>query len=89
MRFNMKPRWPDMSFTEFLWKLVATAMVIGIIGGVTANHAESGSDLQGFAYFVVGSCAFIGVVSTVLAVILHIWKYKPRRRSGCLDQSPH
>ncbi len=63
MRFNVKMRWPEMGFIEFLWKLVATVVVFGIIGILTANHAESGSALQGFSYFVVGSCALVGVVS--------------------------
>lgn len=83
MRFNVKMRWPQMGFVEFLWKLVATAVVFGIIGIWTASHAESGSALQGFSYFVVGSCALVGAVSTILAVVLHIWRYKPRSRSRC------
>ena len=87
MRFNMKLRWPEMSFTEFLWKLAATSVVFGIIGIFTVNHAESGSDLQGFAYFVVGICALVGGVSAITAVIAHIWKYKPRSRRGCLNQN--
>ncbi len=72
MRFNVKLGRPEMSLIEFLWKLAATVVVIGIIGIVTANHAESGSALQGFAYFVVGSSALIGVVSTILAIVSHI-----------------
>ena len=72
-----------MSFTEFLWKLLATAMVIGIIGIVVANHAEHGSALQGYAHLVVGTCALVGVVSTMTAVLSHIWQYKPRSRRRC------
>jgi hypothetical protein len=87
MRFNMKMRWPEMGLIEFLWKLVATVVVFGIIGILTADHAESGSALQGFSYFVVGSCALVGVVSTITAVILHIWRYKPRSRRRCLSQN--
>ena len=30
-----------MSFTEFLWKLLATAVVIGMVGVWVALHAES------------------------------------------------
>ena len=65
MRFNVKMRWPERGFIEFLWKLVATVVVFGIIGTLTASHAESASALQGFSYFVVGGCAFVGVVSTI------------------------
>ena len=89
MRFNVKMRWPEMGFIEFLWKLVATVVVFGIIGIWTASHAESGSELQGFSYFVVGSCALVGAASTVTAVVSHIWQYKPRSRRGCLDQNPN
>jgi len=87
MRVDMKVRWPEMGLIEFLWKLVATVVFIGIIGIVSASHAPTGSSLQGFSYFVVGSCSLIGLSATVLAVILHIWKYKPRNRSHCLDQN--
>lgn len=87
MRFNVKMRWSEMGFIEFLWKLVATVVVFGIIGIVTANHAESGSALQGLSYFVVGSCALVGVVSTVTAVVSHIWQYKPRSRRRCGNMS--
>jgi hypothetical protein len=76
-----------MSFTEFLWKLLATAVVIGIIGIVVANHAQHGSALQGYAYLVVGTCTLVGVVSTIVAVVSHIWRYKPRSRRGSLDQN--
>ena len=72
-----------MSFTEFLWKLLATAMVIGIIGVWAALHTESGSALQGYAYLVVGSCTLVGGVSMIVAVISHIWRYKPRSRRCC------
>jgi hypothetical protein len=88
-RFNVKMRWSEMGFIEFLWKLVATVVVFGIIGILTANHAESGSALQGFSYFVVGSCVLVGVVSTMTAVVSHIWRYKPRSRRGCLNQNPN
>lgn len=83
MRFNVNMRWPEMSFTEVLWKLVATVVFFGIIGIWTAIHAESGSALQGFSYFVVGSCTLVGAVATMTAVVSHIWKYKPRSRRGC------
>lgn len=86
MRFNVKMRWPEMGFIEFLWKLVATVVVFGIIGILTAHHAESGSALQGLSYFVVGSCALVGVLSTLTAVVSHIWRYKPPSRRRCLDQ---
>lgn len=75
-----------MSLTEFLWKLLATAMVFGIIGIFVATHAEHGSAFHGYAHLVVGTCTLVGGVSAILAVVLHIWKYKPRRRSGSLDQ---
>jgi uncharacterized membrane protein YsdA (DUF1294 family) len=68
-----------MSFTEFLWKLLATAMVIGIIGIMVATRAEHGSTLQGYAHLVVGTCTLV----TILAVILQIWQYKPRSRRRC------
>jgi Na+/serine symporter len=68
-----------MSFTEFLWKLLATALVIGIIGIVVATYAEQGSTLQGYTHLVVGSCTLV----TILAVILQIWQYKPRSRRHC------
>ena len=87
MRFNAKMQWPKRGFIEFLWKLVATVVVFGIIGILTATHAESASALQGFSYFVVGSCAFVGVVSTILAVVSHIWRYKPRGRRGISEQN--
>ena len=89
MRFNVKMRWPEIGFIEFLWKLVATVVVFGIIGIFTATHSESGSDLQGFGYFVVGFCSLLGVVSAILAVITQIWQYKPRSRRGSLDQHPN
>lgn len=76
-----------MSFTEFLWKLLATAVVIGIIGIWVASHAQSDSALQGYAHFVVGMCTLVGVGSAITAVVLHIWKYKPRSRRGCLNQN--
>jgi hypothetical protein len=69
-----------MSFTEFSWKLLATAVVVGIIGVWTADHAQSGSVLRDYSYFVVGLCALVGLASAILAVISHIWKYKPRSR---------
>ena len=69
-----------MSFTEFLWKLLATAMVIGIIGVWVALHAQGGSALQDYSYFVVGACTLAGLASAILAVILHIWQYEPRSR---------
>lgn len=76
-----------MKFTEFCWKLLATAMVVGIIGVWVALHAESGSALQNYSYFVVGLCTLVGLVSATLAVITHIWQYKPRSRRGSLDQN--
>jgi hypothetical protein len=76
-----------MSFTEFLWKLLATSVVVGIIGVWAALHTQSGSALQGYAYLVVGTCTLVGAVSTLTAVVLHIWQYKPRSRRRCVDQS--
>lgn len=73
-----------MSFTEFLWKLLATAMVIGLMGIVVATHAEHGSTLQGCAHLVVGTCTLV----TILAVILQIWQYKPRSRRHCGNMPP-
>jgi hypothetical protein len=87
MCFNVKMRWPEMGFTEFLWKLLATAMVIGIIGIWTAVHAQSGSVLRDYSYFVVGFSTLVGLVSAILAIILHIWQFKPRSRKGSLDQN--
>lgn len=86
MRFNLRI-WPDMGLIEFLWKLVATVVFIGLIGVVSASHAPTDSSLQGFSYFVVGSCSLIGLASAVLAVVLHIWKYKPQNQRQCVDQS--
>jgi len=83
MRFNVKMRWPEMGFIEFLWKLVATVVVFGAIGIFTAKHAESDSSLQGFAYFVVGICSLVAVVSAITAVVSHIWQYKPQSRRRC------
>ena len=74
-----------MRFTEFLWKLLATAAVIGIIGVWAANHTQDGSALRDDSYFVVGLCTIVGLVSAILAVILHIWQYKPRSRRRCGD----
>ena len=79
----------EMSFTEFLWKLLATSVVIGLIGVFTATHSDHGSDLQGFAYFVVGTCTLVGGVSAITAIVSHIWKYKPRSRRGCVSQNPN
>ena len=76
----------EMSFTEILWKLLATSVVIGLIGVFTATHSDHGSTLQGFAYFVVGSCTLVGGVSAITAIVSHIWTYKPSSRRGCLDQ---
>jgi hypothetical protein len=75
-----------MRFTEFLWKLLATAVVIGMIGVWVALHVESGSALRDYSYFVVGACTLVGLVSAILAIILHIWQFKPRSRRGILDQ---
>ena len=69
-----------MSFTEFLWKLLATAVVIGIIGIWAAVHAQHGSALRDYSYFVVGFCTLVGLVSAIVAVISHIWQFKPRNR---------
>ncbi|SHM32072.1 hypothetical protein SAMN05444321_5954 [Bradyrhizobium lablabi] len=76
-----------MRFTEFLWKLLATAVVIGITGVWVALHAQSGSALRDYSYFVVGACTLVGLVSMMLAVISHIWQYKPRSRRHCADQN--
>lgn len=75
-----------MSFTEFFWKLLATAVVIGMIGIWAALHAESGSALRDYSYFVVGACTLIGLASMIVAVISHIWQYKPRSRRVSSDQ---
>jgi len=76
-----------MRFTEFLWKLLATAVVIGMIGGWLALHAESGSPLRDYSHFVVGACTLVGFVSMTLAVISHIWGFKPRSRRVSSSQS--
>jgi hypothetical protein len=76
-----------MRLTEFLWKLLATAVVIGSVGVWVALHAQSDSALQGYAHLVVGTCTLVGLVSMIVAVILHIWQYKPRSRRGCLNQN--
>jgi uncharacterized membrane protein YsdA (DUF1294 family) len=76
-----------MRFTEFCWKLLATAVVFGIIGVWVADHAQSGSALRDDSYFVVGLCTLVGLVSMILAVIAHIWQYKPRSRRRSLDQN--
>ncbi len=76
-----------MSFTEFLWKLLATAVVIGMVGVWVALHAESDSALRGYSYFVVGACTLVGLGSMIIAVISHIWQYKPRSRRVCSGQN--
>ena len=76
-----------MRFTEFFLKLLATAVVIGIIGVWVALHAQSDSALQDYSYFVVGACTLVGLVSMILAVISHIWQYKLRSRRHGLDQN--
>lgn len=86
MNLNTKVREPEMSFTEFLWKLVATVVFIAIIGIVVANHADDGSALQGYAHFVVGSCALVGLPAAIVAVLAHIWTYTPRGRRRSLEQ---
>jgi hypothetical protein len=76
-----------MSFTEFFWKLLATAVVIGIIGVAGADLAHSGSALRDYCYLVVGTCTLVALVSAILAVISHIWGFKPRSRRRSLDQN--
>lgn len=69
-----------MRFTEFFWKLLATAVVFGMIGVWVALHADSDSALRDYSYFVVGASTLVGLVSMTLAVLSHIWGFEPRSR---------